>query len=319
MKTWFILLASFIFTVARSQPATDTVSVDSLKAHLGFLAGDKIGGRGPYSDGLAASAKLIYQCYAKAGLKAFPGYQNYLHPFAVNDLKIPVTDSSGYRLDNTLVNIIGILDGKSKPAEAIIISAHYDHVPSDLSVYNGANDNASGVAALMALVDYYAKAGTNERSIIFCAFSGEEMGLLGSDAFSKLVDEEQVVAMINMDMVGVAEFGKKKFCITGSEYSNLEKIFKKNLQHSPYKIVAEPAGKSLFQRSDNLPFAKLGIPAHTIMTSSDEYRCYHKPCDDVREINFENLAGIVKAVVSGLHTIVSGEEKPSRIKEVLED
>jgi Zn-dependent M28 family amino/carboxypeptidase len=280
---------------------------------MNFLAGNKLKGRGPYSGGLAASARLIYQCYAKAGLRAFPGLQTYMHPFAANDLKKPVTDSMGYRLDNTLVNIIGILDGKTKPNEAIIISAHYDHVFGDHVVYNGANDNASGVAALMALVDYYAKLGNNERSIIFCAFSGEEMGLVGSAAFATLVEEEQVVAMINMDMIGVSEFGKKKFCITGAEYSDLKKIMERNLQQSPCKIVDEPAGKSLFQRSDNFPFAKLGIPAHTIMTSSDAYPCYHKPCDDVRNINFENLAEIVKSIVTGIKTIVSGEDTPSRI------
>jgi hypothetical protein len=315
MKAWFLLFALFIFSQSAAQTEIEIVSIDSLKSHVNFLAGDSLKGRGPYSDGLGSSARLIYRCFARAGLKAFPGFQNYMHPFAVNDPKVPAADSSGYRLDNTLVNIIGILDGKTKPNEAIIISAHYDHVSGDFEIYNGANDNASGVAALLALVDYYSKAGNNARSIIFCAFSGEEMGLLGSEAFAKLVDEEQVVAMINMDMVGVPGFGKNKFCITGADYSNLKKIFKKNLQNTAYKIVADPAGKFLFQGSDNLPFAKLGIPAHTIMTGDDLYSCYHKPCDDISKIDFTNLSEIVKAIISGIHTIISGEDTPSRIRD----
>jgi hypothetical protein len=316
MKAWFILFFSFVFTVASSQSATDVVSIDSLKAHISFLAGDELGGRGPYSDGLRASAELIHRCYSKAGLRSFPGFDNYYQPFAVDDPEDPVSDSTGYRFSNTLINVIGILDGKTKPSEAIIISAHYDHEPSGIDIYNGANDNASGVAALLALVDYYARTGDNERSIIFCAFSGEEIGLVGSTHFSKVVDEKQIVAMINMDMVGAPDFGKNKFTITGADYSNLKKIFKKNLEHLPYKIIKEPSGKNLFHRSDNLPFAALGIPAHTIMTSDDSYKCYHRTCDDINKIDFENLGGIVKAIVNGISTIVSGEETPSRIRGV---
>jgi Zn-dependent M28 family amino/carboxypeptidase len=313
MKACFIIVASLIYSCLHAQQGLDIVSIDSLKTHLNFLAGDNLKGRGPYSKGLEKSAALIYQCFARAGLKSFPGYKSYYQAFAANDPEKPVMDSNGYHFDNSLFNVIGILDGKTRPTEAIIISAHYDHVPSDMNLYNGANDNASGVAALLSLVDYYAKTGNNARTIIFCAFSGEELGLVGSTAFAKIIDEEQIVAMINMDMVGVPGFGKNKFCITGADHSNMKKILKKNLQNSPYKIVPEPDGKSLFLRSDNFPFAKLGIPAHTIMTGDDSYNCYHMPCDDVNRIDFTNLGEIVKAIFAGISTIISGGDKPSRI------
>jgi hypothetical protein len=316
MKGCFLLVAIFIFFCSQGQNRIEIVSVDSLRTHLSFLAGDELGGRGPYSEGLKASAELISRCYAKAKLRPFPGYESYFQPFAVDDPNEPVSDSDGFHFDNALFNVIGILDGKTKPNEAIIISAHYDHEPSGIDIYNGANDNASGVAALLALVNYYAATGTNERSIIFCAFSGEEMGLIGSTHFSKIIDEKQVVAMINMDMVGVSGFGKNKFMITGADYSNLKKIFKKNLEQLPYRIISESKTKLLFHRSDNLPFAKLGIPAHTLMTSDDDYNCYHQTCDDISKIDFENLGGVVKAIVAGISTIVSGVDTPSRIKEV---
>lgn len=316
MKACLILFASFIFTCSQAQKNLDILSIDSLKSHLEFLASDALGGRGPYSEGLRLSAELISRCYLKAKLRLFPGFDSYYQPFAVNDPKRPVKDSAGCHFDNALFNVIGILDGKTRPNEAIIISAHYDHEPSGIDIYNGANDNASGVSALLALVDYYARTDDNARSIIFCAFSGEELGLIGSTYFSRIIDEKQVVAMINMDMVGVAGYGKNKFTITGSEYSNLKNIFKKNLKQSPFKIVSEPSGQHLFYRSDNLPFARLGIPAHTILTSDDSYNCYHSTCDDTGNIDFEHLDSIVKAIITGISTIVSGEATPSRVREV---
>jgi len=80
-------------------------------------------------------------------------------------------------------------------------------------------------------------------------------------------------------------------------------------------IIEEPEeSKHLFSRSDNYPFAVKGIPAHTIMCSDDDDECYHKPCDDITRIDFENMTMIIKAIIIGSQTIVSGKDTPSRIQ-----
>ncbi len=93
-------------------------------------------------------------------------------------------DSNGIFIpEKSLLNVIGVLEGKFKRSEAIIFCAHYDHVGiENREVYNGANDNASGVTALIVLAEYFSKRKDNERTIIFCGFSGEELGLFGSSA-----------------------------------------------------------------------------------------------------------------------------------------
>ena len=224
---------------------------------------------------------------------------------------------TGMSLDPALYNIVGMLPGKSLPGESIIFSAHYDHVDNDLmgrkgDIFNGANDDASGVAAVLALAKYYAMRNDNERTLVFCLFAGEELGLLGSQAFAATVEKEKVKAVINIEMIGKTNVtGKKAFFVTGPESSNLTKILSKNLKKEKFRLIElfrDPG--LLFQRSDNYSFFQKGIPAHSIMCSDDNEPCYHKPCDDAEKLDYDNMILVIKAIAKGVSTLVSGVDTP---------
>ncbi len=222
-------------------------------------------------------------------------------------------------------NVVGMLKGSTRPDEFIILSAHYDHEGvyktrrKRDSIMNGANDNASGTTALLQLAKHFAQQQNNERTIVFCAFSGEELGLLGSEDFSRQVDAEKVIALFNLEMLGVPQFGKQKVFITGQEYSSLPAILSAALKENGLTVIAEPdIEKRLFQRSDNFPFAQKGIPAHTIMASDDDDKCYHEPCDDIKRIDFDNLNHIIKALSKAIQPFTTANADPGRITRPVE-
>jgi Zn-dependent M28 family amino/carboxypeptidase len=216
-----------------------------------------------------------------------------------------------------LYNIIGILPGKSKPDEAIIFSAHYDHVDIGIDgraegIYNGANDDASGTTAVLLLARYFALRNDNDRSIIFCLFAGEEIGLYGSSAFIRQVEADKIKAVINIEMIGrYNRVGKDKFFVTGSEKTNLVEILKRNLINENISVKDEGEDESgLFFRSDNYPFSKKGIPAHSIMCSDDKDPCYHKPCDDTRKIDISNMTKVIRGIAKGCESLIAGTDTP---------
>ena len=225
-------------------------------------------------------------------------------------------------VSTSLYNVIGVLPGKSKPGEFIIFSAHYDHVEYGLDgetdIFNGANDNASGTTAVLALADYFSMRGDNERSIIFCLFAGEELGLLGSKAFVPFVDPEKIVAMINIEMIGRTNIiGRNAFFVTGPYRSDLYRIMRNSLKSGGSKVRVSGLNsdpRNLFERSDNYPFAQMGVPAHSVMCSDDMEDCYHRPCDDVKRIHLENMTRVIKALALACGTIISGIETPKRIR-----
>lgn len=241
----------------------------------------------------------------------------------VADLQPPQSiklSRSNKNVSSVLYNVIGVLPGKSKQGEAVLFSAHYDHVDIDEkgnrgAVFNGANDNASGTTAIMMLAKYFAMRNDNERTLIFCAFAGEEIGLLGSKAFIKNLIPENIVANINVEMIGRHGFaGKNAFFITGQNFSNLKEILINNIKIEGFALKPEPStDKNLFFRSDNYSFACMGIVAHSIMSSTDDEPCYHQPCDDASAIDNENMAIIIKAIAQGCKTIIAGNEWPVMI------
>jgi len=221
---------------------------------------------------------------------------------------------------NVEYNIVGMLPGKSKPKEVILFSAHYDHEgvfnrgKRKDSILNGANDNASGVTALVLLAKYFSQRNDNERSILFCAFAGEELGLLGSKDFVNYFHPSTIIAGINIEMIGIPQYGKNNIFITGYHHSSLPEILEKQLASTPVKVKAGPTEeKELFKRSDNFPFAEKGVPAHTIMSSDDDDKCYHQPCDEVKRINIPHLTTIVKAIAVSTEALINGGETPTRI------
>jgi hypothetical protein len=221
---------------------------------------------------------------------------------------------------NAGYNVAGILPGRSRPNEIIMFSAHYDHEGvfrrgrKKDSIMNGANDNASGTTALLALADYFGMRADNERTILFCAFSGEELGLLGSNNFVHENETGSIIAGINIEMIAIPQYGKNNVFITGFNESELPAFLKKNFGKTNVGVKSGPSEeKQLFRRSDNFSFVKEGVPAHSIMSSDDDDKCYHQPCDELDRVDISHMTTIIRAIAEAAIPLIRGEQTPKRV------
>lgn len=220
-----------------------------------------------------------------------------------------------------LFNVTGMIPGKSKAKELVVFGGHYDHMgivkaKDGDSIMNGADDDASGTSAMIALAKYYKALKNNERTLIFVAFTGEEMGMFGSKYFSQQLNPDDVVAMFNIEMIGKdSKFGKNTAWVTGYDKSDLGKILQKNLEGTEFTFHPDPyPAQNLFYRSDNATLAALGVPAHTISTDMiDIDKHYHQVTDEYKTLNVENILSTIKAIAKSAVSIVKGIDTPSRI------
>jgi len=224
--------------------------------------------------------------------------------------------------EQKLANVVGIIPGKKRKGEYVIFSGHYDHIGvgkpvNGDSIYNGANDDAAGITAVILLAKYFATIKNNERTLVFAAFTAEESGGYGSQYFSKQFAPDNVVAMFNIEMIGTeSKWGKNTAFITGYEKTNMGTILQKNLEGSGFTFHPDPyPDQQLFYRSDNATLARLGVPAHTISTAKmDAEPHYHKPSDHVETLDLENMAMIIRSIAISSRTIVAGKDTPTRVK-----
>lgn len=224
-----------------------------------------------------------------------------------------------------LFNVAGIIPGKSKAKELVIFSGHYDHLgilkPVDQdSIANGADDDASGTTAMISLAKYYKKLNNNERTLIFVAFTAEEIGGFGARYFSQQLNPDEVVAMFNIEMIGKdSKFGKNTAFITGYDKSDFGKILQKNLEGTAFTFYPDPyTQQNLFYRSDNATLAALGVPAHTISTDKiDIDKLYHTVKDEYSSLDTENILSTIRAIAKSATTIVKGTDTPTRIPKLV--
>jgi len=324
----FLVFASFISCdaskkVIQLEPSTinsettkSNFFIDSLvvKKHLYILASDEMQGRETGTLGIEKAAKYIENEFKRIGLTTFEGLNSYRQTFTFTNRRT--------NKDITTANIIGVLEGKSKKNEYVIISAHYDHLGFKKtagkldSIYNGANDDASGVTAVLVLAEYFKKKNNNERTLVFVAFTGEEMGLIGSTQFGKGIDASKFVAGINLEMIGkTPSFGPNTAWLTGFERSDFGKIIQKNLVGTGYQLFPDPYDKfNLFFRSDNASLARLGVPSHTFSTTPiDVDKDYHQASDEATTLNMTVITQTIQAVAKGTESIIEGKDTPTRV------
>lgn len=228
--------------------------------------------------------------------------------------------------DLPLFNICGMLPGKSRPNEMVIYSAHYDHIGilspvNGDSIANGADDDASGVTAVIMLANHFKKLNNNERTLLFVAFAAEELGLVGSKYFTKQVTPDSIVAMCNIEMIGKeSKFGKNAAFISGFERSDLGTILQKNLKGTEFAVHPDPyPEQNLFYRSDNASLAAAGVPAHTFSTDQiDKDKYYHTVDDEFETLDIQNIAATIRAIALSTSTIVSGRDTPTRVEKLPE-
>ncbi|MEP0711911.1 M28 family peptidase [Algoriphagus sp.] len=231
--------------------------------------------------------------------------------------------------EQKLQNVVGVIPGKSLKDEYVVFGAHYDHIgigrpdANNDSIYNGANDDAAGTTAVMMLGKYFNQLKDNERTLIFVAFTAEESGGFGAIYFSEQLDPDQVMAMVNIEMIGTeSKWGTNSAYITGYEKSSMGEILQKNLTGSKFHFEPDPYPKqNLFYRSDNRTLAALGVPAHTISTAKmDEMPNnepnYHKPSDEIETLDIANMTEIIKAIALSSKTIISGKDTPTRVEKL---
>jgi len=297
-------------TVTPEDPQHGVQNIDTttVRKHLYTLASDEMEGRRTGTPGIEKAAQYIESEFKRIGLKTFDSLTSYRQNFEMREL--------------SMFNVIGVLEGKSKKDEYVVISGHYDHLGIRIkegqtdSIYNGADDDASGTTAVLTLAEYFTKKGNNERTIVFVAFTGEEMGLLGSTHFGKNVDASKYVAGINIEMIGKdSKFGPKTAWLTGFNRSDFGEIIQKNLEGTGYVLHPDPyPTQNLFFRSDNASLARLGIPSHTFSTcpiDTDPY--YHQASDEAKTLNVATITETIKAIALGTESIINGNDTPSRV------
>ena len=214
------------------------------------------------------------------------------------------------------VNVVGLLRG-SDPAlrdEYVIGGAPYDHVGGYAaravdgdSIFHGAADDASGVVAGLEAARQLVEGGAPRRSVIFVTFTGEENGMTGTHWYIRQPPRpmQQTVAGFLIEMIGRPDSlagGPGKGWLTGYERSTMGEM----LSAAGIAVVPDPRpAQNFFMRSDNAPFARIGIPAHTI-SSFGLHTDYHQPSDEVETLDFPHFAAVINAVARGVRVVADG-------------
>ncbi|MEZ6097108.1 MAG: M20/M25/M40 family metallo-hydrolase [Pirellulaceae bacterium] len=223
-------------------------------------------------------------------------------------------------------NVIGFMRGSDPELskECILFSAHLDHLGStdDLTaedrVYNGADDDASGVTAVLTLADAFSKLPVRpKRSIVFMTFWGEESGLLGSKDFAANPSWplEKIVANINIEMIGRPEPGAtNKLWMTGWNESDLGKLLNEGAQAVGVDIFEHPQFSAmLYRQSDNWSFVEKGVIAHSVSGGS-LHEDYHQLSDEFEKMNIPHMTEVIKGLFVGSLPLANAEVTPQKSK-----
>ena len=294
------------FLLSSSLVCSQIVKEDLIKTHLVKLSYDEMQGRKAGTSGLEKAATYIESEFERLSLSKFKGSESYRQHFKVQGLE--------------LFNVLGFLEGKTKPKEIVVISANYDHLGVNKKlngdkIYDSDNDIASGVTAVLAIAEHYSFKRTNERSLLFIAFTTVETGLVGSKYFGTTIEPENYIAGINIEMIAKeSPFGPNTCWLTGFDRTTMGKIIQKNLAGSEFQVFPDPYDNyNLFYRFDNAALAKLGIPAHTISTRPmNKDLDYNKLTDKAIKHSPSTIITTIRAIIKGIESIVMGRDTPSR-------
>lgn len=306
-----LMLSGGISVSAQGFPKKALASVTEERARniVGFLADDLLQGRDAGMQGGYLAAEYIVSLFKEWGVEPFLE-SGYCQPFtavknvnnwlteANRDIAPLIADGCETR---ELRNILAVIPGKEDGI--VVVGAHYDHLGIDAtlqgdSCFNGADDNASGVSAVLQIARAIKMSGKEpRRTIIFALWDGEEKGLLGSTYFvKKCTFLSDISAYMNFDMVGRGPAENPKHLSYMYTAANplfgewlREDVKKYDLCFAPYYNAAE----SLIGGSDNTPFARKGIPI--VWYHTEGHPDYHRPSDSADKINYRKLTDISRA------------------------
>lgn len=255
-------------------PATEGLR-QRLAGHIEYLAGSDLMGRKAGTEGAQAAARYIADEFALHGLAPFDS-EEYILPFGRGNFR----------------NVVGQIEGEVADTY-IIIGAHYDHLGTNRrgEIFHGADDNASGVAALIEVARTVAESGYEpHHTLLFVAFDAEEEWLLGSEALVEMLPTGSVRAMINMDMVGRLEGGALSVEGVGT-LAECEDLVQSLATNHTIPILAKPFERGVLTATDTEPFAKRGIP--TLALTTGPHGDFHKPSDTSEKIDIGGLGQVV--------------------------
>ena len=291
----------------------DKISPKEIHEIINYLASDGLKGRRVGSEGIDLAATYAETLFKTSGIK--PYYETYRDNFRIND-------------SLEAFNVIGVLEGIDPllKNEIVMLGAHYDHIGQGQlikkfkgtltnidSIANGANDNASGTAMVMALAKHLAMVKNNKRTLMFVLFSGEEFGLKGSKHLSERLKNEglNLYTMLNFEMMGVPFTDGRTYDVflTGYDLSNMaEKI---NAYSSSNVLgKSEVSVKyNLFKRSDNYPFyTAFQVPCQTIASCDmTNYDFYHHVDDEADKQDYNHMAHVANTLIPAIATICNSE------------
>ncbi len=291
--TLFTILSISSFSLLAQEPQPGKVL-----AHISFLSSDELQGRGTGTEGERMAAKYIESQFKKLKLKPYGDNKTYRQTF---DFKggLHGTGEAG-----KASNLVGYLDNGA--STTIIIGAHYDHLGTGTQgssldanpagkIHNGADDNASGVGGLLELARYFKTNKVKEKNnFLFICFSGEELGLYGSDYFVEhpTIDLAIVNYMINLDMVGRLDPKNGGLSVSGTGTSPGWEPLLKKLSTTEVPISTDSSGTG---PSDHTKFYLKKMPVLHFFTGS--HSDYHKPTDDAEKINAEGEVAVLNVII----------------------
>ena len=276
------------FTV---EDAIASIEESDIRADLTYLASNELAGRKAGSEGDKKAIDYIVNKFKEFGLEGRDG--NYTQPFT--------------RLRTSTANVIGILPGNDPVLkdEVIVVGGHHDHVGVRFSrTYNGADDNASGVTAIIAMAKAISNfKGQLKRTVVFMAFGAEELGLLGSQYYcnNPWFPMNKTVFMINLDMVGHAAENKMTAM---TESSPVAQGFLTEICQDYTICTNEPAPSG----SDHDSFAAKGVPVLVLHTGMHD--CYHQPCDKIGTIDMPGVTTVAKISSELIYQLAESDMSP---------
>jgi Zn-dependent M28 family amino/carboxypeptidase len=289
-------------------PRSDLIDAPRLIDDLRTLSSDAMAGRRTGTDGAAAARAFLVQRFSDVKLQ--PVGESFEVPF-----QRPSTGSTGLRG----VNIVGRVAGRTNPDRHVVVSAHYDHIGiKGGQVFNGANDNASGAAALSVIAEYFVRH-RPAVSLLFVAFDAEEADLAGSRAFvrSPPVPLASIVANINLDMIG--RDASETLWIAGvHRFPVFEPFVMNTAASAPIRIRLghdDPSGRNgedWTRDSDHYAFIEAGIPA--LYIGVEDYKFLHSADDDFATMMPEFYAAAVDAIVNVIEGVDAGAEAIARVR-----
>lgn len=300
----FLITTSLLLATLKAQ----TISIEQLKKHIEYLASDNLKGRATGTEDEKKAAQYIAQQFEQYHLKPLTNQKNqasYFYEFTFRKKKNPHDTSTANSPEYRGINVIGLLDNQAD--KTIVLGAHYDHLglgydhnsldpAPEGKIHNGADDNASGTAGLLELARYFSQ-NKNFRAfnILFIAFSGEELGLIGSKKWTEqpTYPLHKVYYMINMDMIGRLKDSTKKLIIYGVGTSDQwTPLIDSVSKHFSFHIKKDSSG---IGPSDQTSFYLKNIPVLHFFTG--QHSDYHKPSDDADKINYSGEADILKFII----------------------